>query len=860
MKHQGRCSSTIDCNSRNRRLSKEKKEIEYLKKILKCKETKDNEATNIDNKENLIQTNTNMKNNISKRITEDNNNEHNSNNKTNNTIIPTLPKISHITNSEHYSNYPTTHSNKLHSTHTHINYIPTTPQPFLPKPTQLTAYDTISPRKKPPTNLSKPFHHFDFTLSSFTTNPHQLTSRNNPSSSVYLSALHKKHFTRLSDNFHKVKQTLTDHTHKLALASLCDTSNITNEQILTTLSKTKHSMYSREIIEKIKLINTFINTVNETKFRSDIVRHRKVFVILDGTVVFNVATLHGHFVDMPTRRYMTFCKNKKERYEMMMLFLKRCECAFKTRIQLRNIYLLNGIRVNDLIDVPDNDKCVYVSHSNIFRGIYIVNTSIKHCNDMNTIDSDNDNNKDNDNDNDDVLNITETAKVFKEHNMPVNEHKPSFFASIKKHRKDKKLLMRLHSFTKKTNDQRERKSFKTRTIHKKYFNDNSFTFGLSDKTEIEQYIYYSDNESNNNNNNKRSHNKKRFKLIEHIINKEQTDLANKIHQTHEHSKQIITRNHNRRPNENTFTGLTALITKYNKQRGKHHKLKPPQHHSLPTTQQTELTHNITQLGNALLSNLNLFKPVSTIQIDEDKFTSATPNDQSTNKANKYIHTSNMVSIAEKEIHKYYPDLISLNIPNVLRDYPKLKRRTFYEIFVQFKLLLNICVCINKNLKMVKRGLDFESFFNCLPQVRSQGAVLARKIYNTIKTLNTECINWEDYLNGMLTMKSKNISDKIDTFFKVIDTDGNGLLSYDEVFELSKTSLERTIGEGRKEGESEEEEDVIMILAEYFANLIFQLVDKPTDEEIPLELIREKIIEGKSAAGYLEMFICADGFT
>ena len=46
-------------------------------------------------------------------------------------------------------------------------------------------------------------------------------------------------------------------------------------------------MYSWEIIENIKLRNTFINTVNETKFtkfRSDIVIHKKVF--------------HEHFVDM----------------------------------------------------------------------------------------------------------------------------------------------------------------------------------------------------------------------------------------------------------------------------------------------------------------------------------------------------------------------------------------------------------------------------------------------------------------------------------------------------------------------------------------------------------------------------------
>ena len=140
-------------------------------------------------------------------------------------------------------------------------------------------------------------------------------------------------------------------------------------------------------------------------------------------------------------------------------------------------------------------------------------------------------------------------------------------------------------------------------------------------------------------------------------------------------------------------------------------------------------------------------------------------------------------------------------------------------------------------------------------------MLAMKIYNTLNILNSNFMNWEEYLTGMLTMKSKNINEKIDTFFKVIDTDGNGLLSFDEVFELSKASLERTIGDkSAKKDEEEEGDDVVSILATYFANLIFQLVGKPIDEEIPLDLIKEKIIEGKSAAGYLEMFICADGFT
>ena len=90
---------------------------------------------------------------------------------------------------------------------------------------------------------------------------------------------------------------------------------------------------------------------------------------------------------------------------------------------------------------------------------------------------------------------------------------------------------------------------------------------------------------------------------------------------------------------------------------------------------------------------------------------------------------------------------------------------------------------------------------------------------------------------------------------------NGLLSFEEVFDISKESLLRSLGDkNNQEEEENNEESVVNILATYFANLIFQLVEMPIDEEIPMDLIRNKIVEGKEAEGYLEMFICADSFT
>lgn len=85
---------------------------------------------------------------------------------------------------------------------------------------------------------------------------------------------------------------------------------------------------------------------------------------------------------------------------------------------------------------------------------------------------------------------------------------------------------------------------------------------------------------------------------------------------------------------------------------------------------------------------------------------------------------------------------------------------------------------------------------------------------------------------------------------MIDTDGNGHLSYDEVYELSIASLQRSI-------ETNGPGEVIKEIAQYFADLIFKLVDIPKNMEIPLPKIKEKILLGGTEGHYLEMFCCTD---
>lgn len=137
------------------------------------------------------------------------------------------------------------------------------------------------------------------------------------------------------------------------------------------------------------------------------------------------------------------------------------------------------------------------------------------------------------------------------------------------------------------------------------------------------------------------------------------------------------------------------------------------------------------------------------------------------------------------------------------------------------------------MDILKKGVDFKTFHQGVSQMSSESEDLAKKIFSTINERNNDYLSWEEFLKGMITIKSDSISDKIDMFFKIIDTDGNGLLSYAEVLEISLMSLKRNI-----KGDDKSSEEVIIELARYFADLIFKLVNVDKDDEIPLPRIKE----------------------
>ena len=592
--------------------------------------------------------------------------------------------------------------------------------------------------------------------------------------------------------------------------------------------------YASELISKIKKIKAFISKQPLKYFEPKHQRHKIVYVIIDGSVIISQQHIPGAFIEIPNRRYLSLLNTKKDRLEKYYEFLTKCKEIFNSKIPFTHVFLLNGIPVFDLIDIPDDDNCIYISKTMLCQGIHIFKEEKI------------------------TKSKLQTENVIEEEDLKLLKFKPA--RRIKVEKFDLAKFIRKRKKHKMNNIESKLKLFKKITKQKQYINDQSFTAGYSDKNinEYEEYKYFSDD------------NHKRRKIPNYLSLSYPSKLSSIVHihtiQLNDKIKELIKRKDNKikhiystRPNESTIKGLNKLIQIYNELRSKRYNITIHQHkrpHKNRTVEE-EIHDNEIAMMKCFLKKMKLFRiPIDNgVEFNSDLF------QQNNQTRKKYVYKNiwnahNFISFSEYKIEKYYPDLISFNIPHFLNAFPKLKRRELFEIFVEFKTLLKICVIINKNLKLIKEGIDFDTFYNCILQMNSQGKEMTKKIFNTINTLNSKYVNWEELMNGLLTLKNKDLNDKLDLFLRIVDSDGNGHLSFEEVYSLSIDSLSRQLSKGK---EMTENDIVITLLADYFAKLIFQLVGRPINEEIPITEIKAKIYEGGQAAEYLEMFICADNF-
>ncbi len=318
------------------------------------------------------------------------------------------------------------------------------------------------------------------------------------------------------------------------------------------------------------------------------------------------------------------------------------------------------------------------------------------------------------------------------------------------------------------------------------------------------------------------------------INEDNNKMKNEIKDEYSKLESIKNEYISKRPNENTQKGLEKLFYLYNKQRAKDQKI---------VTNRTINNKYSKNLANELI-DLN-------------------PN----KKKNRIVNERNIINIAQNKVNKLFHDLLIFQLPKLSNT--KYNRKILYDIFIEFKILLLLSMMRNKDVDIYKKGIDFNTFYNCNTKINQQGKIIAKKLYKVFNNkIDNQYLNLENYIDGMLKLKDTNKENKLNLFFEMLDNKSDGSLEYNDIYKLSIICLQKIIFniEDEKDIEKLEKDnnssysEIIQGLAEFFCKLIFKLVNVDIKEKIPMKLLKKMIIQGGEQADYIELLFGSSNFT
>ena len=236
-------------------------------------------------------------------------------------------------------------------------------------------------------------------------------------------------------------------------------------------------------------------------------------------------------------------------------------------------------------------------------------------------------------------------------------------------------------------------------------------------------------------------------------------------------------------------------------------------------------------------------------------------------ASKIINENNIANLAINKVNKLYHDLLIFQLPNL--DEKIYIRKILYDIFIEFKNMLTLSMMKNKNINIYKKGLDFETFYNCNTKINQQGQILAKRIFKIFNNKSdTKFMPFENYVKGMLKLKNTDKENKLNLFFDLLDENSKGFMTYDDIYKFGIISLQKItlnletledFEKAKKNKDKKMDVEVIENLADYFSRMIFKLVNIDIKENIPLKLLKKMIIQGGEQADYIEFLFGSGNF-
>ena len=144
-------------------------------------------------------------------------------------------------------------------------------------------------------------------------------------------------------------------------------------------------------------------------------------------------------------------------------------------------------------------------------------------------------------------------------------------------------------------------------------------------------------------------------------------------------------------------------------------------------------------------------------------------------------------------------------------------------------------------KMKSVGVEKSVFMRGMKQQYLDNTDFLDRIFNSVDKDLKDFLTWEEFFAALKLISSSDLNDKIDLFFQIVDSDGNGNFSYDEIKEICELSMPKIDLAKYKDGRDRIREET----SDFYAYYIFKILGKQLDEEIPISDFKQAIFHGTS---------------
>ena len=554
------------------------------------------------------------------------------------------------------------------------------------------------------------------------------------------------------------------------------------------LSNTVRKYDSEKLIINENYVKKLRNSIDKKYIAPKNKKSRSIYAIMQGSIVITYNDIPGHFINIPISEEIKKI-DAENRQKIFQHLLKKLTTIFGCKRNITSIFLPNKELILDLTDIKEEHKYIYLSQTIICKGISIVLSPI-------------------------FINLYKKEYQGYINNKKIKNEKLFLNKKLKGKKKKK---FKIERITKGITAKRE-----------KLKNHYSFSSGENEIENI-KYVYYSDNEEKKEEINKKIFDKCFLKNDFYLLTNE-SDVDKKL-KLLKNSLNYKSSFKLKESYDKYKISFEKILNRFRNDIHKKYSLNPKNFNSMNSIKDND-NYDFQDLDGKY-ENLYLKKK------GEKKKIINMP---------KHATFCNI----DKKVNKQYSYFISYNIPKLLDKYKKYNRKKLFDIFIQFKDLIALSLSLNQNELILKNGLDFDTFMNCIFEIQDEEYDFAKNLFSHINKSDSPLLNIEDFIKGMYFIKNSDLTEKLELFSNSLDISNKKEINFQEAIKISKNSISKYLDE---KYQNKYKDLILKELSEYLANFIFQLVGIKKNECINIERLKKFIKENRDNKNirYLEMF-------